>query len=237
MRPLFWSKIPAARLAGTVWTDLDDTGIELHEDELVELFARPDKKEKAKSPSASATKSSKPAKVVSLLSGKRQQNAGIALSSIRVEPSVVEDWLTRCSTKLTAPVLRTLLKLVPTKDEVQALNEHDKSTPESIKQIPPVDAFMLMLGDIPRVKQRIECLLALIVAPAQAMSAMSPNGVDLVNEHQTWRALPRLFKHISDTTGADADEHFHEIRAADAEEVGVCFTRNGFGYKCFSSSG
>ena len=35
MRPLFWSKIPAARLAGTVWTDLDDTGIELHEDELV----------------------------------------------------------------------------------------------------------------------------------------------------------------------------------------------------------
>lgn len=159
MRPLFWSKIPAARLAGTVWTDLDDTGIELHEDELVELFARPDKKEKAKSPSASATKSSKPAKVVSLLSGKRQQNAGIALSSIRVEPSVVEDWLTRCSTKLTAPVLRTLLKLVPTKDEVQALNEHDKSTPESIKQIPPVDAFMLMLGDIPRVKQRIECLL------------------------------------------------------------------------------
>ena len=50
-------------------------------------------------------------------------------------------------------------KLVPTKDELQALNEHDKSTPESRKQIPPVDAFMLMLGDIPRVKQRIECLL------------------------------------------------------------------------------
>ena len=42
---------------------------------------------------------------------------------------------------------------------MQALNEHDKSTEAARKQIPPVDAFMMMLGDIPRIKQRIDCLL------------------------------------------------------------------------------
>ena len=93
MRPLFWSKIPAARLAGTVWLDLDDSGIELHEDELVELFSKPKKKQKQKAGASGSQPKPTKVKVVSLLSGKRQQNAGIALSSIREEPSVVEDWL------------------------------------------------------------------------------------------------------------------------------------------------
>jgi hypothetical protein len=157
MRPLFWVKIPNAKLAGTVWLDYDDMGIDIHEDELVELFGKEDRKTKAKkSAAAGESKAAGPKKAVSRLSGKRQQNAGIALSQIKSSPDVVEDWLMRCSTKLTAEIIRTLLKLVPTKEEIAALGDHDRKQP---KTIPPIDAFMLMLGDIPRIQQRLEALL------------------------------------------------------------------------------
>ena len=78
-------------------------------------------------------------------------------------------------------------------------------------------------------EQRVERLLAFVVAAAQPVATRASHGVDLVDEHQAWRALAGLLEHVAHTAGADADEHLHKVRAADAEEGGFGFAGDGFG--------
>ena len=156
MRPLFWTKIPSVKLTGTVWLDYDDTGIDIKEDELLVLFKKPPKKKKKKK-GESTKGETKEAKKTSVLDGTRQQNAGIAMTTIREKPEVYEDWIVRCSTKLTPKVINTLLKLVPNTTESKLLNaEWDRKNKDDV---PPIDYFMLILSDIPRIKERLQCLL------------------------------------------------------------------------------
>ena len=119
MRPLFWTKIPPVKLAGTVWLKFDDEGIDIKETELVELFKKPPKKKKQ--PKKETSGETKEAKKKSVLDGQRQQNAGIAMTTMKEAPSVYEDWVVRCSTKLTSTVILTLLKLVPNTTELKQL--------------------------------------------------------------------------------------------------------------------
>ena len=156
MRPLFWVKIPGVKLTGTVWLDYDDTGIDIKEDELVTLFKKPPKrKKKKKGESKTGAGETKVEKKKSVLDGQRQQNAGIAMTQMRDKPEVYEEWIIRCSTKLTPTIIRTLLKLCPNPTEVKQLrSEWDRDHKEDI---PPIDYFMLILGDIPRIKERLKC--------------------------------------------------------------------------------
>ena len=157
MRPLFWTKIPGAKLTDTVWLNFDDTGIDINEDKLVTLFKKPPKKSKVKK-TKGESKDAKIEKKKSVLDGQRSQNAGIAMTTVREKPEMYEDWIVRCSTKLTPSIINTLLKLVPTSTEMKMLrdqwNRDDKS-----EEIPPIDYFLLVMGDIPRVKERLQCIL------------------------------------------------------------------------------
>ena len=78
-------------------------------------------------------------------------------------------------------------------------------------------------------EQRVECLLALIDATAEAMAARTAHRVNFINEHQARRVASRLLKHIAHAARADADKHFHKVRAADAEEAGVRLAGDGLG--------
>src|SRR6476646_2400318 len=65
------------------------------------------------------------------------------------------------------------------------------------------------------------------MSAAHAVAAVTTYRVDFVDENDARRGFFSLLKHVADARGTDADEHFHEIRAADGKERHVGFTRDG----------
>src|SRR5947208_17122958 len=61
------------------------------------------------------------------------------------------------------------------------------------------------------------------MSAAHTMAAVTAHGVDFVDENNAWRGFLALLEHVADARGAHADEHLHEIRAADGEERHVRF--------------
>ena len=86
-------------------------------------------------------------------------------------------------------------------------------------------------------QQLVQGLLALVVAAAEAGAAMAADRVDLVDEDDAGRVLLGLFEHVADAAGADADEHFDEIRARDREEGHVGFAGDGAGEQGLAGAG
>src|SRR6187455_1055599 len=56
---------------------------------------------------------------------------------------------------------------------------------------------------------------------------MATDRVDLVDEDDARRVLLALLEQVADTARADADEHLHEVRAADREEGDIGLARDG----------
>ena len=72
-------------------------------------------------------------------------------------------------------------------------------------------------------QQLIERLLALVVAAELGVSG-SADGVDLINKDDGGSYLCSLLEEVSYAACADADEHFHKVRAGNGEERYVCLT-------------
>ena len=60
-------------------------------------------------------------------------------------------------------------------------------------------------------EQLVERLLALVVAAADARTAVPADRVDLVDEDDGRRSLLGSTEEVADTAGADADEHLDEV--------------------------
>ena len=78
-------------------------------------------------------------------------------------------------------------------------------------------------------QELVQGLLAFVVAAAQACAALAPDGVDLVDEDDARGVLLGLLEHVADARGADADEHFDEVRTGDGEERHLGFAGDGLG--------
>src|SRR5581483_11650096 len=70
-------------------------------------------------------------------------------------------------------------------------------------------------------QQLVERLLALVVAAAEAGTAVAADRVDLVHEDDAGRVLLPLLEQVADAGGPDADEHLDEVRPRDREERDV----------------
>ena len=86
-------------------------------------------------------------------------------------------------------------------------------------------------------EQRIERLLALVVTAADAVAAMPADRVDFVDENNAGRGFLALLEHVAHAAGADADEHFDEVRTADGEERHVRFAGDGAGEQGLAGAG
>src|SRR5215831_18464520 len=75
------------------------------------------------------------------------------------------------------------------------------------------------------------------MSAAHAMASVTAYRVDFVDENNARRRFLSLLKHVTHTRGAHADEHLHEIRAADGKEGHVSFTRDGACQKGLASAG
>ena len=63
--------------------------------------------------------------------------------------------------------------------------------------------------------------------PPKSGAAMTTNGVDFVNENNRRTMRFGLIEQVAHARSADADEHFHEVRAGNMEERHARFARNG----------
>src|SRR5690606_17590697 len=72
---------------------------------------------------------------------------------------------------------------------------------------------------------------------AHARAALPTHGVDFVNENDAGRVFMTLLEEIADATRADADEHFHKVRTADAEERHTRFASHSAGQEGLARSG
>ena len=158
MKPLFWTKIPAAKIRSTVWVDFDESGIDIKRKEFEDLFCKPSKKKVPAGGESGSSGASKPKnKKISYLDGKRQQNAGIALSQVKLTPDEVQKAILALDEKvLTIGKLNAIRKIMPTAEEKKSLGQHDTSKPELIV---PIDQFMLALLQIPRCEFRVQCMI------------------------------------------------------------------------------
>ncbi len=83
----------------------------------------------------------------------------------------------------------------------------------------------------------VERLFAFVVAAAEAGAALASHGVDFVDEDDAGGVFAALFKHVAHAAGADADKHFHEVGARNAEEWHFGFAGHGFGEEGFARAG
>ncbi len=82
----------------------------------------------------------------------------------------------------------------------------------------------------------VERLLALFVAAHRALHAHLAERVELVNEHDAGRLRLGLAEEIAHARRADADEHLHEFRSAEAEKGHLGFAGDGFGQQRLAGS-
>ena len=76
-------------------------------------------------------------------------------------------------------------------------------------------------------EERVQRLLALVVAAAEARAAVPADGVDLVDEDDAGRVLLPLLEEVAHARGAHADEHLDEVGAGDREEGHVGLAGDG----------
>ena len=85
-------------------------------------------------------------------------------------------------------------------------------------------------------QQLVQGLLALVVAAAQARAAMPADGIDFVDEYDAGGMLLGLLEHVAHARCADADEHFHEIRAGNGEKRHLGLAGDGSGQQGLAGS-
>ena len=91
------------------------------------------------------------------------------------------------------------------------------------------DDRLALLKTVHLDQQLVKCLLALVVTAAQAGSALTSYGVNLVNEDDRRSLGLGLLKEVAHAAGADAHEHLDKVRARDAKERDTGLSGNGLG--------
>ena len=86
-------------------------------------------------------------------------------------------------------------------------------------------------------KKLVQRLFAFIIATAKTGTAMTADGINFINENDTWRILFCLFEHVANTACTNADKHFNKIRTGNCEKRHIGFTGNRTGKQCFTCSG
>ena len=72
---------------------------------------------------------------------------------------------------------------------------------------------------------------------AETSATLAADRVDFVDENDRFPHATSLLKEVSDAARAYTDEHFHKVRAGDAEESNPCFTRHRSGEQGLAGSG
>ncbi|KAH8373153.1 hypothetical protein KR200_005707, partial [Drosophila serrata] len=158
-----WSKLPDAKLQGTVWSELDESKLynNMELESIDKLFSAYQKN------GVSATDGSyedlratggKPAKqkVLSVIDGRRAQNCTILLSKLKMSDMEISKAILSMDSneQLALDMVEQLLKFTPSAEERALLDEHS----EDIESLARADRFLYEISKIPHYEQRLKSL-------------------------------------------------------------------------------
>ena len=98
------------------------------------------------------------------------------------------------------------------------------------------DDRLALLKTVHLDQQLVERLLALVVTAAQASSALTSHGIDLIDEDDRRGLGLGLLKEVAHAAGADAHEHLHKVGTRDAKERHARLAGNGLGQQCLTGT-
>lgn len=150
-----WAKLPDSKIKGTVWTDIDDAKVYAVMDfeDFDRMFSAYQRKEKDNKDGADSV--SRP-KELSLIDSRRAQNCGILLSKLKMTDEEITKAILSVdeNDELSKDMIEQLLKYVPTSDEKNLLNAHNKD----IEQFARADRFLYDMSRIVHYEQRLKSL-------------------------------------------------------------------------------
>eukprot|EP00667_Euglena_gracilis_P010664 EG_transcript_10867 len=157
MKAFFWKKVTMDRVRNSVWNDIsssNEVGSTLDLEKLTELFTVQDPKKKKAVPKPKA-KAEGPR---SCLSGQRSQNIGIVLSFLKLNAETLNQAVLQMDSKvLSNEALEALATILPTDDEMKAVQKAKEGRDLVAEPLPPSDAYVDAMAGIPRLQQRITC--------------------------------------------------------------------------------
>ena len=86
-------------------------------------------------------------------------------------------------------------------------------------------------------QQLVEGLFAFVVATAETGAAVTADRIDFIDKDDAGGVFLALFEHVADAAGANADEHFNEIRTGNREERHVRFAGDRTGQERLTCTG
>jgi diaphanous 1 len=157
MKAFFWKKLNGERVRNSVWNDISNrNGMDdmLDLEKLTELFTVQDPKKKKAQPKA-AKKADGPR---SCLPAQRSQNIGIVLSFLKLNAEAMANAVLRMDAEvLTNEALEAFSTIIPTDEEVQAVQRAKQDRDLAAEPLPVADAYVDAVSAIPRLQQRVTC--------------------------------------------------------------------------------
>ncbi|KAJ8970369.1 hypothetical protein NQ314_001281 [Rhamnusium bicolor] len=155
-----WSKLPDAKLTGTIWSELDDsklyTTMEL--DSIDKLFCAYQKNGVANEGSIEDLRQlgKHRSKVLSVIDGRRAQNCTILLSKLKMSDEDITKAILSMDSKEQLPIdmVEQLLKFTPSSEEAALLEEHS----DEIDSLARADRFLYEISKVPHYEQRLRSL-------------------------------------------------------------------------------
>ncbi|KAL5507835.1 hypothetical protein ACEPAH_5453 [Sanghuangporus vaninii] len=154
LKPFFWTKVTNQSTGPTVWDDVSTSvpSIDLDMKELVDTFALDAAPTKVSlSPLNSPRKNS----VLTLLDTNRANNILIMLSRMKPSLSEIKSALLAIDDSvLSVEDLKAIARHLPTSEEIKRIDEFG-----DVKQLAKADQYLKEIGNVPRVSERINCML------------------------------------------------------------------------------
>ncbi|XP_005801208.1 disheveled-associated activator of morphogenesis 1 [Xiphophorus maculatus] len=149
-----WSKLPEAKITGTIWKEIDDKDVfkvlDLQEfQKTFSAYQRPTKE-------TGEAESVKKVKELSVIDGRRAQNCNILLSKLKMTNEEICQAVMSMDDQEELPkdMLEQLLKFVPEKSDVDLLEEHK----HELERMARADRFLYDMSRINHYQQRLQAL-------------------------------------------------------------------------------
>ncbi|NXR15791.1 DAAM2 protein, partial [Semnornis frantzii] len=152
-----WSKLPENKLAGTVWTDIDDAKVfkVLDLEDLERTFSAYQRQQKEDAIDDTLSSRHK-VKELSVIDGRRAQNCNILLSRLKLSNEEIKRAILTMDEQEDLPkdMLEQLLKFVPEKGDIDLLEEHK----HELDRMAKADRFLFEMSRINHYQQRLQSL-------------------------------------------------------------------------------
>ncbi|XP_072154461.1 disheveled-associated activator of morphogenesis 1 isoform X3 [Bemisia tabaci] len=155
-----WSKLPDAKVNGTIWTELDDTKLysAMELENIDRLFCAYQKNGVANDGSVEDLRQlgKSKTKILSVIDGRRAQNCTILLSKLKMSDEDISKVILSMDSRDQLPLdmVEQLLKFTPSAEEAALLEEHS----EEIENLARADRFLFEISKIPHYEQRLRSL-------------------------------------------------------------------------------